>query len=183
MASEWVDVADTAVKIGLSSLITGVVTFLAMRQKASTEKSKMKLEKQAKMFEQISDDIHGYIEAVQYFFSYIAGVLFKKKQCAGEEVTKFSEEQFEIIKNYNTKMTETWKTRDAAKARLALLNDSSVVKKLKEIEDIAESARNQIFFEKVIPDYADFTESRKKLSKTIDSLNSELSNAYSKMWE
>lgn len=63
MNMEWVNVADTAVKIGLGGIISGLFTYIGLKYSHKSQQSKYLFEHKIKLVEQITVDIDEYFTA------------------------------------------------------------------------------------------------------------------------
>ena len=85
MPKEWIDVADTAVKIGLGSLITGVFTYLGVKFSHDSEKKKFMLEHKTKLLEHIAEDVEAYFSAWDSYIAKISGIARHRNRRGKEE--------------------------------------------------------------------------------------------------
>ncbi len=120
MATTWIEIADTAVKIGLGSSITGVFTYIGIRLTKSTEKEKYLLEHKIKLIEDITTDIEPYLKEVELYMSRVSGIA-KYRQNNSLEETPLNEKQIKTIKEHELKVVDTWSSFYSSVAKLKLL--------------------------------------------------------------
>lgn len=106
MTTEWIDIVDTSVKIGLGALISGSFTYLGLKHKTVAEKDKFKTENKFKLLEESSISIHEYFISWRYYGSIVSGIT-KTKKANSTEQTHFSEKQLENLKDKETKLVES----------------------------------------------------------------------------
>lgn len=72
---EWVNVADSAVKIGLGALIAGITTYLTVRARGSIEKDKIKLENKLNLIQEACQEIETGFSNFESFNGYLSAQL------------------------------------------------------------------------------------------------------------
>ena len=151
MAKEWIDVADTAVKIGLGSLITGVFTYLGVKFSHNSQQAKFLLEHKVQVLEKISSDAEEYFSAWNALISRIAGTT--KLIGRDLEHIEFSENQMIAIKERDEILKEAWISRNNVVSRLRLLKSRNAVEKFRTCVKIESELREMMFFKKEYPHY------------------------------
>jgi hypothetical protein len=177
MDRTWIDIVDSAVKIGLGSLITGVFAFLGLKFKNSSEKERFMLEHKTKLLEQISSDVHEYLMAWRYFSSLICGIA-KQKNKSGNDGTPFSEYQFKEINVKDDILTNSWPQRESAVAKLTLLKANKTVEAIEKCRKSEGELRHKIFFDNVVPTYAEAQKYTDEGRHLVTDVNKELSIFY-----
>lgn len=178
MAKEWIDVVDTAVKIGLGALISGTFTYLGLKFKASSENKKFMTENKAKMLEEVSADVHNYFTAWRFYASIIYSIT-KNKNSKDEDGSDFTEGQKKSIKERSDDLIESWPKRESAIAKLTLLKASRVVEAIIDCRELENELRSQIIFDNQVPLYAYMQDYKKNIRERVDKVNTELSDFYS----
>lgn len=177
MAKDWIDVADTAVKIGLGGLITGVFTFIGVRFSHRADKEKHLLEHTTKTLELISQEIEEYFRSWNYYISKISGIA-KVLKANGKEVSEF---QKKSIKERDDILVESWAKRESAKSKAYLLKANKVVTAIVECKKLEKELRDKIVFEKLMPTYEEIEEYRERKKTSEDNVHIELSNYYASL--
>jgi len=177
LAKEWIDVADTAVKIGLGGLITGVFAFIGLRFTHKSDKEKHLFEHTTKVLEQINEDIGEYFDAWNAYISKIAGIT---KVLASNE-KDISELQKKAIQERNDLLVNTWKKKDSAKSKSYLIKATKVADAINDCNGLEKEIRDRIVFQKEIPTYEEIVEHRKKIKKQQKEVYIQLSDYYSEL--
>ena len=177
MAKEWIDVIDTAIKIGLGGLITGTFTYFGLKFSHKSEKEKYMLETKTKLLEQITKEIEDYFQAWDFYVSKIAGIT-KHLKNKNKDSNDLSDIQKKHIKEKNDMLVDSWAKRESAKSKLILLKATSTVQALKDCRKQEKELRDKIIFDKDIPDYEEIQEYRKYKTKLQEKVHNELANLY-----
>ena len=177
MAKEWIDVADTAVKIGLGALITGVFTFIGVRFSHKSDKEKYLLEHTTKVIEQITEEIGIYFNAWNYYISKISGIT---KVLDSNEIS-ISERQNKAIKEKNDLLVDSWRQKNSAKSKSYLIKADKVADSIIDCTILEKEIRDIIVFQKKIPTYEEIIEHRKEVRKAQKAVYVQLSEYYAKL--
>jgi hypothetical protein len=177
LPKEWIDVADTAVKIGLGALITGIFTYLGVKTSSSSEKQKFMLEHKTKLLEQISDDIETYFRSFDSYIAKIAGITKRQKQ-NNEEGNDFSARQRKSINERDQVLVEGWAYQKSAISRLRLVKANAAVKALGKCNSLEKELRDRIVFDKEVPKYDEVVDLRKKLVDQKKEVHKALADFY-----
>lgn len=175
MAKEWIDVADTAIKIGLGSLITGFFTYIGIKLTKASELKKYAIEHKIKLIEDTSENVHEYFSAWLKLNSSIAGI---SKKLANSEFTDFDYSSLPHIREEMLEVISSWKMRDKAAATLLLLNDLETYNLLKKGKDLQNELITFVNFKKKLPPYDFVLENSKKTIALKSSVQKSLSNCY-----
>ncbi|MGR5364237.1 hypothetical protein ACPV54_25510 [Vibrio mediterranei] len=178
MAKEWLDVADTAVKIGLGALITGIFTYLGIRSSQNSERTKFMMEHKVKLLEQISEDIETYFLALDSYVSRVAGITKIKKQ-SNKEGQDFSSTQKAALEEKNQELVAGWSNYKSAISKLRLIKAKKVVKEFSPISGLEKEIRDKIVFEKLVPKYDDVVDVRKRITVQKRRVHDALAELYS----
>jgi len=177
LPTEWIDVADTAVKIGLGALITGFFTYLGIKLTKNSEKQKFLLEHKVKMLEQISEDIESYFRALDSYTAKVAGIT-KHKQVKGEERDPFTVEQIKSIKERDLTLSESWAAKKSAISKMRLVGANEAVESLVKFSSYEKDLRDKIVFEKKVPLYEEVELTRTNITDQKKILHGELADFY-----
>ncbi|MFM5339010.1 hypothetical protein ACET97_21035 [Aeromonas enteropelogenes] len=176
MPKEWIDVADTAVKIGLGSLITGAFTYLGVKFSHKSEQSKYLLEHKIKVIEQIASEAEEYFSAWNGVISKIGGITKKMEPNIGG--INFSSNQLKWIKERDKVLVESWSFRQSVLSKLRLLKAEGAVEKFKECASLETQLRDMMFFDKEYPNYNQLSEYRNKAKAAQRKFQEELAETY-----
>ncbi|MEL7979574.1 hypothetical protein AAG584_05985 [Vreelandella titanicae] len=177
MPKEWIDVADTAVKIGLGSLITGIFTYVGVKFSHKSEKSKFMLEHKTNLLELIAEDVETYFAAWDSYISKISGIARYRKnnEKTGEELTK---NQKASIKERDSNLIESWTKRESAISKLRLLKTEKASKALSSCKTLEKEMRDLIVFDKEMPTHEYVVEYRKRAREKKREFHNELADFY-----
>ncbi|ADT69334.1 hypothetical protein QMA03_07095 [Pseudoalteromonas sp. APC 3356] len=176
MPKEWIDVADTAVKIGLGSLITGVFTYLGVKFSHKSEQSKYLLEHKVKVIEQIASEAGEYFAAWNGVISKIGGIT--KKMDFDMENVDLSANQLKWVKERDKALVDSWSARQSVQSKLRLLKAENAVGKFKECISLETQLRDMMFFDKDYPNYNQLTKYRKEARTAQRKFQEELAETY-----
>jgi hypothetical protein len=179
MQKEWIDVADTAIKIGLSSLITGAFTYLGIKLSYKSNNKRFMLEHEVKLLEIISSEIEEYFGALDSYIGQVSGIA-KRKLAIGTTEDPLNEGQKELISIRNNTLVEAWDKRETAIAKLRLLKAEDTANSLYEFKTLEKELRDPILFDDVFPDYSTIAIIREKNKNLKSKVREELSNFYAK---
>lgn len=177
MPKEWIDVADTAVKIGLGALITGVFTYLGVKTSKSSEKQKFMLEHKTKLLEQISDDVEIYFRSLDSYIAKVAGITKRQKQ-NNEEGNDFSVTQRKFIFERDQVLVKGWAYQNSAISRLRLVKADDAVKAISKVSSLEKELRDRIVFDKEVPAYDEVVGLRKRVSYQKKEVHKALADFY-----
>ncbi len=177
MPKEWIDVADTAVKIGLGSLITGVFTYVGLQFSHKSEKSKFMLEHKTKLLELIAEDVETYFAAWDSYISKISGIALHRKNNEKEN-EELSKNQKSSIRERDLNLVEAWPKRESAISKLRLMKSDKASKALSSCKTLEKEMRDLVVFEKVMPTHEYVKEYRTRVRKKKKVVHEELAEFY-----
>lgn len=157
MAKEILDVIDTAVKIGLGSLITGVATYLVHRHNSNNEQKKFTLEHKIQMLELASDCMEEYFSSWAVLLSLYGGIS-KKLESDDEPLKKLTDSHISALRERDNAVIESWSKRAKSISRLTLIGASPIVELLESASEIQKELRIKIFFNRDLLTTAEYDE-------------------------
>lgn len=164
MTTEYIDIIDTAVKIGLGALISGLATYYVTRLNHKKELERESRIRKLNIIEEAAKHIDEYIYAFVNFISAINGA---HKNYPSRKVFDYSNEGDQITWDYILKLDNEFCDKREQKlnalSKLHLLGLSSVANSLSELDELDITVRNLVMFENNIPE-----------TKTTDAWNSEI---------
>ena len=169
MPKDIIEVIDTAVKIGLGALISGVTTYIVTNKSHRNTKEKLLIEKKVNILEYSVESIEPYFNAISYYLSRIDGAIRIKPDNAG---VPLDNQLTSIFQKADDDLTEARIVRNIAISRLKLIGANDITNTLNDIRDIENDIRQIIIFDKMCP--------------TIDQLNEfgyRFSNERNKFYE
>ncbi|MCH9705776.1 MAG: hypothetical protein K0U15_06615 [Proteobacteria bacterium] len=180
MEKEIIDVVDTAIKIGLGALISGVTTYFLTKNTHSNDKKKSLIEKRVSVLEFSTENIDPYFHALSEFMARVDGILR-----AGEKPGKKTDEDWELLNiiEFDNDLVKSRAARGVAMSRLRLIGGKDIIRKLSKIAIIEDELRQQVIFNKTIPtnqQLVDYNNRiREEKNKFYTLLENEFSSTYS----
>jgi hypothetical protein len=179
MAKEWIDVVDTAVKIGLGGLITGIFTYIGLRFSSKSDKSKYMLEHKATILEKVSSDAEDYFSAWNSFISPISAAT--KSFSENEEIEKYLPKHQKIIGERDKLLVESWHKKHAVSSKLRLLKASDAVNKFRACSVLEKEIRDALWFTKEYPNHESIVIYRDKVRDSQREFFDALSDYYDEL--
>lgn len=177
METQWINIVDTAVKIGLGSIITGFFTFIGLRYSHKSQQNKYLFEHKIKLLEQCTGEIEDYFISVSNILNRIAGIT-KRRKMDDTENLPITESQWKSIKERDDLLIATWPKRTYAISKLRLMKAEKVVSKLEECIRVEKILRDRIIFEKNMHQYDEISEFRNQYYILKSEVYAELSDFY-----
>lgn len=172
MAKEWIDVADTAVKIGLGALITGVFTYLGIRFNKASERQKYFLEHKSRLLEEASNNLEDYFAAWKRFNGRLTAI---SKQVDVEETMYVEDLDLSKLLPVDKTLVESWAFRERAITLLRLLSADDIANDIVKLRRLESDIRTPLLFDNILPSYNEMIEYRIKIEKSAESLHNSLS--------
>ncbi|MGF1881611.1 hypothetical protein [Vibrio splendidus] len=176
MAKEWVDVVDTAVKIGLGSLITGCFTYLGLNVSHKSDQKKFMLEHKVKVIEEISQQADTYFIAWMGVITKVLGITKSKPHDL--ETIELTSNEIKAINDKDQILTETWSTKESIKSKLRLLNANPAGKAFVECSNLECEIRELLFFQMKCPNYNEVNAYSERVSNAQRKFHKALAKAY-----
>ncbi len=120
----WIDVADTAVKVGLGALIGGGFSYLLMHLDHDRESKKEYAKRRLNNIEIAFEEINEFSKIISLYWANLANGLFKKGKgtLTDEDLKSLSEEEQRLF--------ESFSLLNSSRTKLVLLSESTSVDKL-----------------------------------------------------
>ncbi|MEI6893552.1 MAG: hypothetical protein V5789_02755 [Colwellia sp.] len=146
MATEWIDVVDTAVKIGLGALISGVATYKVSSLNHSKGIEKVIIDKKISMLEEISEDAETYF----YFASSLSNTIGGMQKIATNFGGSLTEQQKKRISKRHEGFLDILAARNKAASKIKMLGIGDAEDAINEFNETLSELRNLVVFEKVM---------------------------------
>lgn len=144
MDSETFKLLDTALKIGLGALISGVVTYVITKQKHNDELNKEIIIRRLDSLENAISKVNEYASYVHDYIAYVDGyVRAHPKEDLLPDHVKF--------KTMEKKVGEVRKTLYEGKSLFRMIALEDIGKIISELALLEEKVRKKIVFEKIVP--------------------------------
>lgn len=169
MAKEWIDIVDTAIKIGLGAGISGFFTYIGMKLTHDNQKEKYLIEHKVKLLEQTANDVEIYINGFYQWLNLINGLATLMEKENRDTIT---EEEFDIIRKQDKEFNKTINNFGSSISKVKLLKMKNTTDKLINYSGITFEIRNTIIHDKKIP-----------TPKQIDEINTKIYTLENEVFE
>lgn len=177
MEKEWFSIIDTAVKIGLGALLTGIFSYLGVKSSKGLEQVKFLLEHKVKMLEKASEEVEKYLYAWQLYTGAASGVALRRKN-GNIESEPLTQKSREFLKGHSKSLEENWQYREFAIAKLRLLGADAVAEALIECRDLEKELRSPITFDGKLISYEEIELYKIKMREQYTKIHSTLAEFY-----
>jgi hypothetical protein len=177
LPKEWIDVADTAVKIGLGALITGFFTFVGVKFSKKSEMNKFSLEHRTKLLEELSSNIEEYFSFWDMYVGQVAGIA-RGREIKNTETEALTKNQKEAINLRDKDLIAASPLIEGAAGKLRLINAIAAANELANCKGLQSELRDPIVFEKTFPSYSDIKIYREKTKEQKLKVHQELAKFY-----
>lgn len=168
MAKEWIDVVDTAIKIGLGSLIASIAAHQGRKQTQRENKEKNIKETISTCMNELSNYLNSFEHLIQVSFEPI------------DDAEEIYDEQLESIEKMDSIYRQEICNRNLALNRLRLLGQTKAVDKINTIDKKLIAIRDRIVIDNILLKHTEYKSLDKKINQYKDSIFSELSDIYMK---
>lgn len=163
MTTELIDVIDTAVKIGLGALISGISTYAVTHLNHKKDKNKLLFERHLERVERATENVEEYFEAWGALLRR-AGAMARRLEEKGKELSDLTESQKKSLMELDKAFVKSWEKKNSAITTFRLLGMDEIVKSIKDAQDLHGELREIIVFDKAVPSYSGFKDMRKKFN-------------------
>ncbi len=171
---EWIDVVDSAVKIGLGAAISGLATYLVTRHNHSREREKILYVRRLDSLESVSDKMEEHFEAWRRMASKLGGIYSGRNRPAPD----FSNKQWNEIIARDKELLATRDSLNHSIARLRLLSAGEAAACLSEYSKTLGDFRDELILQRTTPSQEEFNVVRKNLRESIATFHEEMSKTY-----
>jgi len=178
-AKDYIDIIDTAIKIGLGGLIAWVSSYTVSKLKHDKEKEIYLLDKKLITYESAIDELESYFNELSRVFSYIGGV--QKSNSSETKNVTFTEEQTTILLERNKKLVDSWSSRRVAITRLKLLGAEDLALILNKIKNLEKELRAEVIFTSTPPSSDLVDRLRNKKDSLIEDARNEIGCFYQQL--
>lgn len=170
-------IVDTAVKIGLGAVITGLITYHVAKLNHERDLKKLLALRRLEALEKISEQAEQFFSHWRKLASRLGGVLKGNNPPA----TAFSEDQWKSIKARDKSLLEARDTMYQVLARLHLLKANAAADYIAEISKLVGDFREPLILQKEIPSRESLKETRQSINALITKFHDELSTLYAEI--
>jgi hypothetical protein len=158
MATEVIDVIDTAVKIGLGALISGITTYVVTRKSYLDELRREKLRVKIEFISSAVEGIDSYFSSFENLLSVIDGIRRTGEVKEGEEL------EYDWLKKRDDELVDKRPVRLNSLSKLKLVGEGKAVQALSPISSVEAEFRQKVIFEKVMLSENELNEFMHKVS-------------------
>lgn len=180
LAKEWIDVVDTAVKIGLGSIITGFFTFIGVKLSKKSEIDKHFIEHKTKVLESAMLDSHEYFSAVRTFISLLRG---NSKSRCNTILMDYPSEDLDVLYETDDKLVSSWKSMESAIASLNLLGAHECSKIIEDVLQIEKDVRIIAVFDLKLMPFEELSEINTKINQAIENFQIKAAITYNSLYK
>ena len=181
MATEILDIVDTAVKIGLGALISGVATYAVTTKNHGHDLAKESRLKKVEILETAIENFDSYFYLFSGCFAAIDGALRAGIEPGEMTDPRVLSEEWSLWKRDGELMESRGQTTKAV-ARLHLLNLENIVTILGEAQEVETRFRQQVMFERCLPTKEELLGYRKEFGACKKRIYVEFNKVYSNIY-
>ena len=133
-STTWINVADTAVKIGLGALIGGAFGVWVALLNNRSQSSRGYLEKKRIILEAVLADVESFLSATTLYWANLANAIYKRDQ--GHKLTDADSKELSKLEQ---SLFESFKVVGTSSARLLLIGEEPADMKLRELHDAVDA--------------------------------------------
>lgn len=171
---EIIEVFDTAVKVGLGVLISGITTYWLTKLNNKTNRENDFSKRRSEIILFAIEKIEIYLSSFNNCYSRLTGLLSH-----GIQPGTLTDSQFKWYKEADRDMVSAWKERDMAVSRLKLIGLNNVAQHIANIGQLEADFRQMVIFQKKLPS----TEELKNISKSLIASRNEIYLLLNKSFE
>ncbi|SDR72635.1 hypothetical protein SAMN05216198_0206 [Halopseudomonas litoralis] len=171
---DWIEVIDSAVKIGLGAAISGIGAFLLTRDAYSREIQKIAHVRRLDSLEQVSEKAEECFSAWRRLASKLGGVYAGRNPPDPD----FSERQWKQILVRDREFLETRQSLEHAVARLRLLSAREAATRLAKFNSMVGEFRESLILQRATPSREGFARTRAEVEECIREFHEALSAIY-----
>lgn len=170
------DLADTALKIGLGTLISGTFAFLGARYTHRNEMKKYLIEHKIRLIEETYLNADKYFNAWLSVTTKIAGITKHMKHDIKD--VKFTEEQLEELHKRDQALVKSWVEKRAVRRTLRMLKARHAEKAFDKCMKLENEIRGKVMFDHDYPNFIFIDSYRKKAMKAQEDFHDKLADLY-----
>lgn len=173
MPLEILDVIDTAVKVDLGAVISGIATYQVSHLNHRSDKKKELTKRKVEIVTFSVEKLELYFAAFSRCYARLNGILQ-----SGTEPGELPDDKFKRYRELDTELVNARESRAIASSRLRLINQSEAADLIDRINIIEKKLRDQVIFEKQLPTKQELVELSKEMNAIKTSLYKILSGAF-----
>lgn len=147
MPTQWIDVVDSAVKIGLGALISGIATYKVSALNHSKDVHKSIVNKKISMLEEISVHAEEYF----YFCTMLSNAVRGAQFTATNKGEKLTKSQIERFHGTQEGLRDVLSSRNKAISKIKILSIPAAEEAVNAHNEVLSEFRRIVFFDKRMP--------------------------------
>lgn len=138
MTTTWIEVADTAVKIGLGAIISGLTGYALATTNHNRDLKKELIKTKTRILEEACSEAESYFSYVNKFLNSLGFLIVESHEGIREQ----TKEEQAIIESLHAEMNEALNCRNRAKAKISLLGLTSALNHINQFNETLTYMRN-----------------------------------------
>lgn len=164
MPAQWIDVVDSAVKIGLGALISGIATYKVSALNHSKDVHKSIVNKKISMLEEISVHAEEYFYFCTMLSNNVRGAQHTAKN-VGEPLTKAQLDRFQSTQK---ELRDVLSSRNKAASKIKILSIPAAEEALTVHNEALSEFRRIVFFDRKMPTFEECEKYKSQRKKQVD---------------
>jgi len=173
----WIEVADSAVKIGLGALMTGMFGWFVANHVSKSAMQKMKFERRSKLLEEIADAHEAYFQSFMDFSLCLDGIRALGVKANDPIVKTIGAEPTPLLR----KMSEKSNDIIFAQSRLMLLGETECERRARELHKAIVDSFQQLKWDGVTFDLSHLPEMSRVIREAREAFYKEMRVAFDKV--
>lgn len=170
---EPIEVIDTAVKVGLGALISGITTYLVTYANHNSDKKKEKSKRTHEALINITEKMESYFECLSRCIANVDGLIK-----SGVSPGTFPDKHFAVYRKADELLVDARKEFSSAYSRLRLIGEDQAARCISVLHDFENRFRMKLVFDRLLPTQAELDATRAELTIIKDGIFKELNAAY-----
>jgi hypothetical protein len=162
MALTWIEVADTAIKIGLGAVVSGVGAYVLAQLSHKNSISKEVVSRKIAILEEVNELASVYFYYVTRLTNSVDGMLTANPEREGAD---FNDDEYEFLHRNEDNLTEILEKRNRAIAKARLLKLSSAADEILKFNEILSDYRKAVIFGRRFPTAKDMANWQSKFNE------------------
>jgi len=179
MPKDTLDIIDTAVKIGLGAIISGVSTYFITSKNHSVDKSNKQIDKRIEILEFATESIEPHLNTLRKYVSKVDGSLRHGIPSGDVDRQTLTQQGLLAIDN---DFVDTREKKSIAISRLKLIGENEIISKLSVLTDLGNDFREELIFKKVVMSPEELEEFCTQLNIATNSFYHELQIAFERTY-
>ncbi|WP_146012888.1 hypothetical protein [Herbaspirillum sp. BH-1] len=169
----YLEVLDTAVKVGLGALISGVATYWMAKLKTRDDMRRERLQRHQGLLENCAEQIEGFSHVFLRYWAAIVEIVRLR-----EQKIEMSEKKAEELHKTKSELFNSYSDLTSAESKLLLLGHVEAQRLIREMGDLTKSIRRTAWEGNTKLTEIEMEESRKKFLAAREKLFAALSLIY-----